>query len=68
MITLSIWKAIGDFFTTILFSPYNYIRGINNSEHWWTANLFNVVLILIGFLFFGYWLIKLQKFRKAGTE
>jgi predicted permease len=68
MITLNIWRAIGDFCTNVLFAPYNYIRNIYNAEHWWAANTINVILILIGILFFGYWLIKLQGFKKAGTE
>ncbi len=69
MITLNIWRAIGDFCTNVLFWPYDYIRNnIYNAEHWWTANLFNVILILIGFFFFIYWLFKLQGFKKAGTE
>ncbi|WGU68507.1 hypothetical protein QIU19_00290 [Capnocytophaga canimorsus] len=33
-------------------------------ENWWTANLLNWIFIIIGFVFFIYWLGQLNKFNK----
>jgi len=68
MIGLNIWRATGDFFTKIAFAPYNYFREINNSEHWWTSNLFNVFLFLVIAVLFIYWFGQLLKFSKNNTE
>ena len=68
MIGLNIWKAIGDFCTNVAFIPYNFFKGISDSESWWTANLFNVVMFLITAGLFVYWFMQLAKFKKNGTE
>jgi len=68
MIGLNIFRAIGDFFTNSAFSLYDFFREISNSENWWAANAFNVILFLIGAVFFIYWYGQLIKFNKNGTE
>ena len=66
--TLSIWKAIGDFCTDVLFKPYDFFRDINNSESWWAANTISIVLFAITVCLFVYWYLKMIKFFKEGTE
>ena len=68
MIGLNIWRAIGDFFTNVLFAPYDFFREINNSENWWAANSFNILLFLIGVVLFAYWFTQLAKFKRTNTE
>lgn len=68
MIGLNIFRAIGDFFANVAFAPYNIFREINNSESWWLANSFNVILFSIGAALFIYWYMQLIKFSKNGTE
>ena len=68
MIGLNIFRATGDFFTKYAFFVYDFFREINNSEHWWMANAFNIVLFLIGAILFIYWYGQLIKFNKNGTE
>jgi len=67
MIGLNIWRATATFFEAS-FAPYNFFRGLNNSENWWTANLFNVILFLIGVALFVYWYGQLISFYKNKTE
>lgn len=65
MITNNIFRAIGELCTNVLFIPYDFFRSLDG---WWISNIINGILISIGFGLFFYWLIQLQKFRKAGTE
>ena len=67
MIGLSVWRAIGDFFTDSFF-VYDWFRDLNNSENWWMSNLFNTILFLVITGLFVYWYGKLMKFSKEGTE
>ncbi len=66
--TLSIWKAIGDFCTNVLFAPYDFFRNINNSEHWWSGNIINIIFFLSTVVLFVYWFGQLIKFKKQGAE
>jgi hypothetical protein len=68
MATLNIWRAIGNFFTNVLFKPYDWFRDIGKTESWWSANFINIVLFLITASLFIYWFMKLKKFKKEGTE
>ncbi len=68
MINLNIWRAIGDFCTNVLFSPYDFFRNLNNKEDWWTANFVGIVLFLIGAILFIYWFKQLFKFKATNTE
>ncbi|MGB5323251.1 DUF6341 family protein [Lutimonas sp.] len=65
MISNNFFRALAEFFTEILFSPYDAIRSIDG---WWTTNIFNGVLFIITSYLFIYWLGQLQKFRKTNTE
>ena len=66
--TLNIFKAIGDFFTDLLFIPYNYLTGMSDKEYWWASNSFNTILFVITAFLFCYWLYKLKIFKNEGTE
>ncbi|MCB0460307.1 MAG: uracil phosphoribosyltransferase [Flavobacteriaceae bacterium] len=63
MIANNIFRAIGDFFTNILFIPYDAFRSMDG---WWISNAVNVVLVIIGFIALFYWLGQLSKFKRTG--
>ena len=65
MIATNFFRALASFFTEVLFAPYDALRF---TEGWWVTNFFNWILFSITSLLFIYWLIQLQKFKKAGTE
>ena len=65
MIANNIFKAIGDFFTNVLFDPYHSIRFMDN---WWLQNLVSWIFICITFVAFFYWMGELRKYKKAGNE
>ena len=65
MIANNIFRAIGDFFTNVLFSPYNEIRGM---ENWWLQNTVSWIFIIITFIAFFYWIGEIRKYKKAGNE
>ncbi|MDP6922421.1 MAG: hypothetical protein QGH06_05560 [Lutibacter sp.] len=65
MIASNIFRALGNFFTNVLFAPYDAIRFEDN---WWLQNSLSWVFILITFGFFFYWLGELKKYKKAGNE
>lgn len=63
MIASNIFRAIGDFFTNVLFIPYDAFRSMDG---WWISNAVNVVLVLTGFLALFYWLGQIAKFKREG--
>ena len=65
MISNNFFRALGEFFSELLFVPYDAIRSMDS---WWVSNIFNTVLFIITAGLFIYWLGQLQKFRKAKTE
>lgn len=65
MIVGNFFRALADFFTNILFVPYDSLRFIGD---WWVSNAFNTVLFILTCGLFIYWLGQLRKFKKAGTE
>ncbi len=65
MIANNIFKAIGDFCTTVLFSPYDTVRFSNN---WWLQNAASWIFIVITFIAFMYWLGQLKKHRNSINE
>ena len=65
MIANNIFKAIGDFFTNVLLTPYDSIRSMDN---WWLQSTVSWIFILITFMAFFYWLGELRKYKKAGNE
>ena len=65
MIANNIFKAIGDFFTNVLLTPFDNIRAMDN---WWLQSTMSWIFILITFIAFFYWLGELRKYKKAGNE
>jgi len=65
MIANNIFKAIGDFFTDVLFVPFDSIRFMDN---WWLQSASSWIFIAITFVAFFYWLGELRKYKKAGNE
>lgn len=65
MIVNNVFTAIADFCTNVLFAPYQAFRF---TDGWWSSNVLNIIFISIGFVLLLYWLVQLQKFKKAGTE
>lgn len=65
MIANNIFKALGDFFTNVLFGPYDSIRF---SDNWWAQNSLSWVFIAITFVAFFYWMGEIRKYKKAGNE
>ena len=65
MIANNIFKAIGDFFTNVLFSPFNDLRSMDN---WWLQSTISWIFIVIAFIAFLYWMGEIRKYKKAGNE
>jgi hypothetical protein len=65
MIANNIFKVIGDFFTNVLFAPFDAIRFMDN---WWLQSTSSWIFIAITFVAFFYWLGELRKYKKAGNE
>ena len=65
MISNNFFRALADFFSDVLFAPYEALRFIDG---WWTSNFLNAIFFIITSGLFIYWLGQLQKFRKANTE
>jgi len=65
MIANNIFKVIGDFFTNVLFVPFDDIRSMDN---WWLQSTSSWIFIAITFVAFFYWLGELRKYKKAGNE
>ena len=65
MIANNIFKATGDFFTNVVFSPFNSIRDM---ENWWLQNTISWIFILITCVALVYWIGEIRKYKKAGNE
>ncbi|SFS49384.1 DUF6341 family protein [Lutibacter maritimus] len=65
MIANNIFKAIGDFFTNVLFTPFNELRSMDN---WWLQSTISWIFIVITFIAFFYWMGEIRKYKKAGNE
>lgn len=65
MISTNFFRALAEFFTEVLFAPYESLRLMGG---WWPTNFFNTILFVIVCGLFIYWLGQLRKFKKAGTE
>ena len=65
MIANNIFKAIGDFFTNVLFAPFNALRAMDN---WWLQSTISWIFIVITFVAFFYWMGEIRKYKKAGNE
>ncbi|MDP3314293.1 hypothetical protein [Lutibacter sp.] len=65
MIANNIFKALGDFFTNVLFVPF---QGIRFSSNWWLQNTISWLFIIITLAAFLYWMGQLKKFKKSGNQ
>ena len=65
MIASNIFRAIGEFFTKVLFAPYDAFRF---TEGWWLSNTVNVIIIIVGFIATFYWLGQMAKFKKQAKQ
>jgi len=57
MIANNFFTALGDFFTDVLFMPFDKMRTLN----WWESNTINFILLFIGLVAFGYWMGQMRK-------
>lgn len=64
MIANNIFRALGDFFTNVLFVPYDFFRSIDG---WWSSNILNTIIVLIGFIATFYWLGKMVKYERENS-
>jgi len=62
MIANNFFRALGDFFTNVLFVPFNKLRF---TDSWWGSNIISIILIIIGFAAFFYWMGLMKKFSKG---
>lgn len=70
MLSLNIFKIIGDFFTNVLFLPFKWLRlTVANSDYgWWTSNAINWFFLLVLIVVLSYWVGQILKFKREGTE
>lgn len=64
MIANNIFRALGDFFTNVLFVPYDFFRSIDG---WWASNIFNTIIVVISFIATFYWLGKMVKHQRENS-
>ncbi len=57
--------GIEDLFVNVLFAPYDFFRFM---ENWWSSNLVNWILTIIGFVAMIYWMKELKSFNDRGEE
>lgn len=65
MIANNIFRAIGDFFTNVIFTPYNEIRAMDN---WWVQNGINWLFIIVTTVAFLYWMGELRKYQNTENQ
>jgi hypothetical protein len=65
MIANNIFKAIGDFFTDVLFPPLHGLKGLDD---WWVSNIINFGFVVVFLVLLGYWMKESLRFKKEGTE
>jgi len=62
MIANNFFRALGDFFTNVLFVPFDKLRFLNN---WWESNIISIILFVTGFIAFLYWMNRMKKYSKG---
>ena len=65
MIANNIFRTIGDFFTNVLFAPFEEIRAMDN---WWVQNSVNWLFIIVTTVAFLYWMGELRKYQNTENE
>lgn len=58
MIANNFFTALGEFFTNVLFIPFDKMRSLDS---WWVSNSVNFLLVFVGFIAFGYWMVQMKK-------
>lgn len=64
MIANNFFSALGDFFTNVIFVPYDKLRF---TDGWWSSNIINALLVIIGFIAFIYWMGLMKKHGKEAN-
>jgi len=59
------FEGIQYLFEEILFMPYDFFRFM---ENWWSSNLINWLLFIIGVVAMVYWILQLKKFDDNNEE
>lgn len=59
--------AIQDLFVDVLFVPFDALRYLE-LENWFGANIVSWIFIIIGLVFFVYWMLQLKKFNDNNEE
>lgn len=65
MITLGFFEALGNLFTNGLFLP---LKGLRFLDSWWGSNIINFAFIIVGLVYFYYWMKESKRFKDEGTE
>lgn len=65
MRALSIFNTIDDLFTNGLFAPFKALRF---SGSWWGSNILNWGFVVIGLIYFAYWMKESKRFKDTKTE
>ena len=70
MIAFNIFKWIGELFTEVLFSPFEWLRLTiaTADKGWWISNAVNWGFLLVLLVLLAYWMKESRKFVKEGTE
>ena len=70
MIAFNIFKWIGELFTEVLFSPFEWLRLTiaTADKGWWISNAVNWGFLVILLVLLAYWMKESRKFVKEGTE
>jgi len=64
MIANNFFSALGDFFTNVLFIPFDELR---SADGWWSSNIINTLLVIVGFVAFIYWMGLMKKYNKGAN-
>ncbi len=59
------FEGIASLFQDVLFIPFDLLRIDIQPESWLAANVVNFIFMLIGFVFFAYWMRQLKIFSKT---
>jgi len=65
MIANNIFRAIGDFFTNVLFTPFESIQTMDN---WWIQNMVSWVFLSLTLVASIYWIGELEKHKKTDNN
>jgi len=70
MIAFNIFKWIGELFTEVLFSPFEWLRLTiaTADKGWWVSNAVNWGFLVVLLVLLAYWMKESRKFVKEGTE